>query len=236
MIISKQEFLVRAQLQRETLEAWIEEEWLIPGESAGEVTFSDADVARAQLIRDLKNPAGIVRFPTLPASSESSELRIGLLRQHNLQTHQLVTVTALPTRNTLAPEPQDCTGVGSFRHRHRHCAGRCGHGDAGAEDGLRQRDRQVEIDVVSLSQEERVRLDCDLNQRVAWLALTDARAALPTQPEDLAVLDSSRNCHIKRPSLRQCQPLGRTRDSFEEFDWQVVTHVRSAGSHMSRAP
>jgi chaperone modulatory protein CbpM len=59
MMISKQEFLVRAQLKRETLEAWIEEEWLIPGESAGEATFSDADVARAQLISDLKNDLGI---------------------------------------------------------------------------------------------------------------------------------------------------------------------------------
>jgi len=59
MMTSKQEFLVRAQLERETLEAWIEEEWLIPGESAGEVTFSDADVARAQLIGDLKNQLGI---------------------------------------------------------------------------------------------------------------------------------------------------------------------------------
>jgi chaperone modulatory protein CbpM len=59
MMISKQEFLVRAQLEGETLEAWIEEEWLIPGGSAGEVTFSDADVARAQLIRDLKNDLGI---------------------------------------------------------------------------------------------------------------------------------------------------------------------------------
>jgi len=59
MMISKQEFLVRAQLEREMLEAWIEEEWLIPGGSAGEVTFSDADVARAQLIRDLKNDLGI---------------------------------------------------------------------------------------------------------------------------------------------------------------------------------
>ena len=59
MMISKQEFLVRAQLERETLEAWIEEEWLIPDESAGEVTFSDADVARAQLIGDLKNDLGV---------------------------------------------------------------------------------------------------------------------------------------------------------------------------------
>jgi chaperone modulatory protein CbpM len=48
-------FLVRAELRHETLEAWIEEEWLIPSEAAGEVTFSDVDLARAQLIRDLKD-------------------------------------------------------------------------------------------------------------------------------------------------------------------------------------
>jgi len=59
MMISKQEFLVRAQLERETLEAWIQEEWLIPGQSAGELTFSDADIARAQLIRDLKSDLGV---------------------------------------------------------------------------------------------------------------------------------------------------------------------------------
>jgi len=59
MMISKQEFLVRAQLEGETLEAWIKEEWLIPGQSAGELTFSDADIARAQLITDLKNDLGV---------------------------------------------------------------------------------------------------------------------------------------------------------------------------------
>ena len=59
MMINKREFLVRAQLEDNTLEAWIQEEWLIPAQSAGEVTFSDADVARVQLIRDLKNDLGI---------------------------------------------------------------------------------------------------------------------------------------------------------------------------------
>ena len=58
-MISKQEFTVRAQLDHETLEAWIHEEWLIPGESAGEMTFSDADIARAQLIKDLKSDLGV---------------------------------------------------------------------------------------------------------------------------------------------------------------------------------
>ena len=59
MMISKREFLLQAQLEDETLEAWIQEEWLIPGEAAGEMTFSDADVARAQLITDLKNDLGV---------------------------------------------------------------------------------------------------------------------------------------------------------------------------------
>ena len=58
-MISKQEFTVRAQLDHETLEAWIHEEWLIPGKSAGGMTFSDADIARAQLIKDLKSDLGV---------------------------------------------------------------------------------------------------------------------------------------------------------------------------------
>jgi chaperone modulatory protein CbpM len=59
MMISKQEFLIRAQLEHETLEAWIEQEWLIPSHVADEVTFSDADLSRAQLIRDLKDDLGV---------------------------------------------------------------------------------------------------------------------------------------------------------------------------------
>ena len=59
MMLSKQEFLVRAQLEGETLEAWVQDEWLVPSQSAGELTFSDADVARAQLIRDLRGDLGI---------------------------------------------------------------------------------------------------------------------------------------------------------------------------------
>ena len=31
---------------------WIEEEWLVPSRTAPEVVFSEADVARAELIRD----------------------------------------------------------------------------------------------------------------------------------------------------------------------------------------
>ena len=59
MIISKLEFLSRTQLDQETLEVWIEEQWLIPGETAGEPAFSEIDLARAKLIRDLKQDMGV---------------------------------------------------------------------------------------------------------------------------------------------------------------------------------
>ena len=59
MIISKLDFLDRAQLDQETLEVWIEEEWLVPSETAGEPAFSEADLARAKLIRDLKQDLGV---------------------------------------------------------------------------------------------------------------------------------------------------------------------------------
>ena len=59
MIISKLDFLFRAQLDQETLEVWIGEEWLAPGETAGEPEFSEADLARAKLIRDLKHDMGV---------------------------------------------------------------------------------------------------------------------------------------------------------------------------------
>jgi chaperone modulatory protein CbpM len=59
MIMSKLDFLDRAQLDRETLEVWIEEEWLVPIGSSTDLTFSEADLARAKLIQDLKQDLGV---------------------------------------------------------------------------------------------------------------------------------------------------------------------------------
>ena len=59
MIISKLDFLDRAQLDGETLEVWIEEEWLVPSGTATELAFSEADLARAKLIQDLMQDLGV---------------------------------------------------------------------------------------------------------------------------------------------------------------------------------
>jgi chaperone modulatory protein CbpM len=59
MKLSKQEFLSLSRMGHETLTAWIEEEWLIPGGSVAEMSFSEIDVARARLIRDLQMDLGV---------------------------------------------------------------------------------------------------------------------------------------------------------------------------------
>ena len=59
MILSKVEFLDRAQLDQEILEVWIEEEWLVPSGTATELAFSEVDLARAKLIRDLMQDLGV---------------------------------------------------------------------------------------------------------------------------------------------------------------------------------
>ncbi len=58
-MVDRLQFLVRARLEAHTLEAWVEEEWLIPRRDAGAEDFSEADVARAHLIHDLKRDIGV---------------------------------------------------------------------------------------------------------------------------------------------------------------------------------
>jgi len=41
------------------LEAWIEAGWLVPPQTEPELMFSDVDLARAQLIRDLREDFGV---------------------------------------------------------------------------------------------------------------------------------------------------------------------------------
>ena len=59
MTMNKQEFLTSAGLKVQTLEFWLEQRWLVPGQASAEMIFSDIDVARAHLIRDLKGDFGV---------------------------------------------------------------------------------------------------------------------------------------------------------------------------------
>ncbi|MGO9392407.1 chaperone modulator CbpM [Rhodoblastus sp.] len=59
MILTKMDFLERAHLDRQTLEVWIKEEWLIPTRAEHDLAFSEADLARAKLIRELTEDMGV---------------------------------------------------------------------------------------------------------------------------------------------------------------------------------
>ena len=58
-MISEREFIERSRLDRGTLEIWIRESWICPDCTAPERTFTDMDLARADLIRDLKHNMGV---------------------------------------------------------------------------------------------------------------------------------------------------------------------------------
>ena len=53
------EFLIRARIEDNVLQAWVAAGWLIPAEDEGQVNFSDLDLARAHLINDLKGAIGV---------------------------------------------------------------------------------------------------------------------------------------------------------------------------------
>ncbi|MCC8942211.1 hypothetical protein CI1B_26840 [Bradyrhizobium ivorense] len=57
--MNRHQFLTHAGLEVQTLEFWIEQQWLVPDQSTDEMTFSDTDVARAHLIQDLKSDFGV---------------------------------------------------------------------------------------------------------------------------------------------------------------------------------
>jgi chaperone modulatory protein CbpM len=59
MTMRTREFLLAARLDAAALEAWVEAGWLMPRRDAEAADFSDADVARARLIRDLQHDMGV---------------------------------------------------------------------------------------------------------------------------------------------------------------------------------
>jgi chaperone modulatory protein CbpM len=57
--VETKEFISRSHLDAATLNVWIDEEWLLPRASGIALQFSDADLARARLIRDLRLDLGV---------------------------------------------------------------------------------------------------------------------------------------------------------------------------------
>ncbi len=57
-MLGSRDFLLRARLDAASLEAWIEAGWLVPKRAGPERVFSELDLARAWLIRDMRDSMG----------------------------------------------------------------------------------------------------------------------------------------------------------------------------------
>jgi chaperone modulatory protein CbpM len=57
--MNRNEFLGRLEVEVQTLDLWLDQEWLLPDQTAAEMTFSDIDLARGRLIQELKNGFGV---------------------------------------------------------------------------------------------------------------------------------------------------------------------------------
>jgi chaperone modulatory protein CbpM len=58
-MLTLEEFQLRLEVDAGTVQVWIEEGWLLPGQNQAGFAFSELDVARARLIRDLKDGIGV---------------------------------------------------------------------------------------------------------------------------------------------------------------------------------
>jgi chaperone modulatory protein CbpM len=56
---SREEFCLRAGIAQTTLQVWVEEGWLAPREGDAGQLLSEVDLARARLIRDLRESIGV---------------------------------------------------------------------------------------------------------------------------------------------------------------------------------
>jgi chaperone modulatory protein CbpM len=51
--------VIRARVEQRSVETWIAAGWLVPPQTEPEPMFSDVDLARARLIRDLREDLGV---------------------------------------------------------------------------------------------------------------------------------------------------------------------------------
>ena len=103
-MIETGEFLSRTYVDADRLRAWIEYGWLLPSRDASGSGFSEIDVARARLIRDLQDDMGV--------NDEAISIILDLLDQmHGLRRalRDMLANANAPRGGTRAPFSADNT-------------------------------------------------------------------------------------------------------------------------------
>src|SRR5262249_24301791 len=110
-------------------------------------------------------------------------------------------------------------------NRELHPAGYGRHLDLGAEHGLVDGDRQIELDIIAHPLEVGMRLHLDLDQRIAGLAAAHTGRALTFEPPDLAGGASLRHGEMEHAAGGHGQPFLYAGRCLEKVDFQGVAHI-----------
>ena len=100
--MERPELLMRARISSDALDLWVDEGWVVPRSASGASPFSEIDLARTRLIRDLTRDLGV--------NDEGIPIILGLVDQlHGLRRalgEVLVALRAQPaaTRERFAAE------------------------------------------------------------------------------------------------------------------------------------
>src|SRR5262249_5696463 len=94
------------------------------------------------------------------------------------------------------------------------------------------------MDVVALPDEEAVRLDGDLDQRAAGLALAGPGRPFPAPPQHLAVIGAARNLDFGCAAVRYFKTYRCAVDGVEKLDRQPIVTVgaRCVGARLPMPP
>src|SRR4029453_7198609 len=93
MTMERREFLMRARIDSDTIDLWLDAGWLAQRGARGEWTFSEIDLARSQLIRDLIRDLGV--------NDEGVPIILGLIDQlHGLRSALRDLLVALRSQPT----------------------------------------------------------------------------------------------------------------------------------------
>lgn len=85
-MLAYEEFCIHARLESRTLDAWVAAGWLIPTGTGTKPSFSEADLARAQLIQDLSQDLGV--------NEEGIDVILDLIDQIHGLRHSLKSLSA----------------------------------------------------------------------------------------------------------------------------------------------
>src|SRR5207247_4702059 len=116
-------------------------------------------------------------MPRSPFFEEFRKLGISAWPDCHLQGDVLVAGVS-GALNAFAAQPQLRAGIRALRTGHRHWAGDCRHRYSRPKHRLDEADRQLDLDIVTIAAEQRVRRDMHLDQRVAGGPAAKTRSAL----------------------------------------------------------